>query len=122
VTSGPLAGPLAGPWIERLEAIAVGRAVVAVAGRRDTAEPAAARVHVIPTTLLDGKGVGWSLDGGAAICALAFAGDDLLIGGSDDGRLIAWTSPAGAWSPSSRWARRCDRSRSTAARRAATPV
>jgi ParB family chromosome partitioning protein len=79
-----------GPWVERLEAIAVGREIVAVAGRRDAAGEATSRVHVIPTTLLDGKGVGWSLDAGAAIHALGFAGDDLLLGGGDDGRLVAW--------------------------------
>jgi ParB family chromosome partitioning protein len=79
--------PLSGPWVERLEAIAVGREVVAVAGRRDAAGPA--RVHVVPTSLLDGKGAAWSLPAGACT-ALAFAGDDLLITGGDDGRLIAW--------------------------------
>jgi ParB family transcriptional regulator, chromosome partitioning protein len=85
-----------GPWVERPLAIAVGRKLVAVAGRRDTAGVAAARVHVVPTTMLDGKGAAWSLESGesrgagAAIHALAFAGDDLLFGGGDDGRLIAW--------------------------------
>ena len=91
--TGTQAGTLFGPWIERLEAIAAGRELIAVAGRRDAAEAAPARVHVIPATLLDGKGASWSLDpggAGAAVCALGFAGDDLLLGGSDDGRLIAW--------------------------------
>ena len=79
-----------GPWVERLEAIAVGRELVAVAGRRDVAGGASSRVHVIPTALLDGKGSGWSLEAGRAIHALAFAGDELLLGGGDDGQLIAW--------------------------------
>ena len=35
-----------GPWVERLEAIAVGRELVAVAGRRDAAGVSASRVHV----------------------------------------------------------------------------
>src|SRR6185503_4731503 len=84
-------GPWYGGWIERLEALAVGRDVVAVAGRRDAAGEPSSQVHVIPTTLLDGKGAGWSLDpGGGAVHALAFAGDELLLGGGDRGRLVAW--------------------------------
>ncbi|HMG24697.1 MAG TPA: HEAT repeat domain-containing protein [Kofleriaceae bacterium] len=79
-----------GPWVERLEAIAVGRELVAVAGRRDAAGVTASRVHVVPAGLLDGRGAAWSLDAGAAIAALGFAGDELLVGGGDDGRLIAW--------------------------------
>ncbi|TMQ05149.1 MAG: hypothetical protein E6J90_49755, partial [Deltaproteobacteria bacterium] len=82
-----------GPWVERLEAIAVGRERIAVAGRRDAAGTTASRVHVVPTAILDGKAAGWSLDpggAGGAICALGFAGDELLISGGEDGRLIAW--------------------------------
>jgi WD40 repeat protein len=79
-----------GPWIERLEAIAVSRELVAVAGRRDAVGVTTSRVHVVPITLLDGKGTGWSLDAGATVRALAFAGDDLLLSGGDDGRLLAW--------------------------------
>ena len=79
-----------GPWVERLLAIAVGRELVAVAGRRDAAGVTASHVHVVPATLQGGKGAGRSLDAGAAIWALAFAGDELLLGGGDDGRLIAW--------------------------------
>ncbi|MDQ3368919.1 MAG: hypothetical protein M3680_26135, partial [Myxococcota bacterium] len=81
---------ITGPWIERLEAIAVAREVVAVAGRRDAAGVVGSAVHVLPTTLLDGKGTGWSLPAGAAVRALAFAGDELLLSAGDDGRLIAW--------------------------------
>ncbi len=79
-----------GPWIERLDAIAVGREVVAVAGRRDGQGVATSQVHVIPTSLLDNKGEGWSLDGSCAIAALALVGDELLLAGGDDGKLVAW--------------------------------
>ena len=79
-----------GPWIERLEAIAVAREVVAVAGRRDAAGVTDGRVHVMPIALLDGKGAAWSLPAGSAVGALAFAGDELLLSGGDDGRIIAW--------------------------------
>ena len=85
---------LFGPWTERLEAIAVSQNLVAVAGFRDVAGgptgASASRVHVIPITLLDGKGTGWSLAAGAAVRALAFVGDGLLLSGGDDGRLNAW--------------------------------
>jgi len=79
-----------GPWAERLEAIAVAREVVATAGFRDAPGVTGSRAHVAPVSLLDGKGTGWSLDCGAAVRALAFAGDELLITGGDDGRVIAW--------------------------------
>ncbi|HEY5937068.1 MAG TPA: hypothetical protein VIU61_20600, partial [Kofleriaceae bacterium] len=79
-----------GPWIERLEAIAVAREAVAVAGRRDAAGVTDGRVHVMPVSLLDGKGAAWSLPAGSAVGALAFAGDGLLLSGGDDGRVIAW--------------------------------
>ncbi len=78
-----------GPWIERLEAIAVGRELIAVAGARDgqSLQHGDSRVHVLPVA--DGK-PGWSLPARAAVRALAFAGDELLLSGGDDGRLIAW--------------------------------
>lgn len=76
-----------GPWVERLEAVAVGRELVAVAGRRDAA--GAARVHVVPVAVVEGTGKAWSLAAGA-VGALAFAGDDLLLTGGDDGRVVAW--------------------------------
>lgn len=79
-----------GPWIERLAAIAVGRELVAVAGRRDAIGVTTAAVSVVPVGVLDGKGTGWSLDAGCAVAALAFAGDELLLAGGDDGRLVAW--------------------------------
>ena len=79
-----------GPWIERLEAIAVARELVAVGGRRDAAGVTTSSVQVIPVAWLDGKGTGWSLDARASVRALAFAGDELLLSGGDDGRLIAW--------------------------------
>lgn len=77
-----------GPWLERLEAIAVGRELIATSGWRDSSGQA--RAHVAPITLLDDKGAGWSLDTDAAVRALAFAGDELLLTGGDDGRVIAW--------------------------------
>jgi ParB family chromosome partitioning protein len=79
-----------GPWVERLEAIAVSNALVAASGFRDAAGITGSRAHVVPLTILDGKGTGWSLDCGAAVRALAFVGEDLLLTGGDDGRLIAW--------------------------------
>ncbi|MCW5805277.1 MAG: hypothetical protein KIT31_23105, partial [Deltaproteobacteria bacterium] len=79
-----------GTWTERLEAIAVGREVVAVGGRRDAAGVTSSAIHVFPTSLLEGKGTGWSLEAGTAIAALAFAGDELLFSGGDDGTLAAW--------------------------------
>ena len=78
-----------GPWVERLEAVAVARELVAVAGRRDAAGVISSHVHVIPTALLDGRApAGRPMR--AAIYALGFAGDELLLGGGDDGKLIAW--------------------------------
>ncbi|MEJ7598373.1 MAG: hypothetical protein WKG01_10720 [Kofleriaceae bacterium] len=79
-----------GPWIERLEAIAVARELVAVGGRRDAAGVTDGRVHVMPISMLDGKGAAWSLPAGTAIGALAFAGDELLLSGGEDGRVTAW--------------------------------
>ena len=84
-----------GPWVERLEAIATarmrdGRELVATAGWRDATGITGSRAHVFPATLLDGVGAGWSLDCKAAVRALVFAGDELLITGGDDGQLIAW--------------------------------
>jgi len=79
-----------GPWVERLEAIAVSNALIASAGFRDAVGVAGSRAHVVPLTVLDGKGTGWSLDCGAAVRALGFVGEDLLLSGGDDGRLIAW--------------------------------
>ncbi|HET9624278.1 MAG TPA: hypothetical protein VFP84_23050, partial [Kofleriaceae bacterium] len=90
-----LAGSLFGPWVERLEAIAVGRERIAVGGRRDVAGRAASYVHVVATTIVDGQGAAVSIEAGGAIRALAFAGDDLLIGGGDDGALIAWDVAGG---------------------------
>ncbi|MBA2539284.1 MAG: HEAT repeat domain-containing protein, partial [Deltaproteobacteria bacterium] len=79
-----------GPWIERLEAIAVGREVVAVAGKRDAAAVFTSQIHVLPTSLLEDKGAAWSLDATCPVFALAFAGDELLFAGGDDGTLVAW--------------------------------
>jgi ParB family chromosome partitioning protein len=79
-----------GTWIERLETIAAAREIVAVGGRRDATGVTTARVHVLPTSLLDDKGTGWALDSNAQVNAIAFAGDDLAITGGEDGRLLAW--------------------------------
>ncbi len=79
-----------GTWVERLEAVAIGREVVAVAGKRDAAAVFTSRVHVLPVSLLDDKGDAWALDATSAVLALAFAGDDLLLAGGDDGTLVAW--------------------------------
>ncbi|HEY6036677.1 MAG TPA: hypothetical protein VIV58_20510, partial [Kofleriaceae bacterium] len=100
-----------GPWVERLEAIAASNALIATAGFRDAAGIARSRAHVIPLSVLDGKGTGWSLDCGAAVRALCFVGEDLLLSGGDDGRLIAWDvtgqkPPKGIGSPDSSLAQR----------------
>jgi ParB family chromosome partitioning protein len=81
-----------GPWVERLAAIAIGRDRIAVGGRRDAAGVTASRISVVPAALLDGKAAAGSLEAGdaGAIAALAFAGDELLVGGGDGGRLVAW--------------------------------
>jgi ParB family chromosome partitioning protein len=81
-----------GPWLERLECIAAGRELVATGGWRDVAgvAPTAGRAHVVPVTLLDDKGAGWTLDTQAAVRAVAFVGDELLLTGGDDGRVHAW--------------------------------
>jgi len=83
---------LFGPWAERLAAIAVGRDRIAVGGRRDAPGVTGSRISVVPAAMLDGKAAAGSLDAGeaGAIAALAFAGDDLLLGGGDGGRLVAW--------------------------------
>ena len=81
---------LYGPWIEQLEAIAAGRELVAVAGAREAPGVADTHVHVFPVSLLDGKGAAWSLAHPAAVRALAFAGDELLLAGGDDGVLVGW--------------------------------
>jgi ParB family chromosome partitioning protein len=79
-----------GTWIERLETIAVGREVVAVAGKRDAAAVFTSRVHALPVSLLDDKGAAWALDATSPVFALAFAGDELLLAGDDAGTLVAW--------------------------------
>src|SRR4051794_29544288 len=81
-----------GPWIERLECIAAGRELIATGGWRDIAgaPQTAGRAHVVPNTLLDDKGAGWTLDTQAAVRAIAFAGDELVLTGADDGQLGAW--------------------------------
>ncbi|HSK03579.1 MAG TPA: hypothetical protein VK932_20145, partial [Kofleriaceae bacterium] len=86
-----------GNWIERLEAIAAGRELVAVAGRRDAAGAAdggaatpATHIHVFEASLLEGKGKSRSIEAGGAVAALAFAGGELLLSGGEDGALVAW--------------------------------
>ncbi|MCX5743441.1 MAG: HEAT repeat domain-containing protein, partial [Proteobacteria bacterium] len=81
---------LYGPQIERLEAIAAGRDLIAVAGRRDVKDVTETGIHVIPTTLLDGKGEGWTLPSPVAVHALVFAGDLLLLSGDEAGNVVAW--------------------------------
>src|SRR4051794_24981127 len=77
---------LFGPWIERLEVVAASRELVAVAGRRDAAGVADTRVHLLPPTL----DKPWSLPSSCAVYTLAFAGEELLLVGGDDGKLVAW--------------------------------
>src|ERR1051325_14359 len=77
-----------GTWAERLEAVAAGREIVAVAGRRDAIGVSTSSVHVFAKS--QKQMTAWSFDAGAAVTAIAFAGDALLLSGGDDGRLIAW--------------------------------
>ncbi|MEO8846532.1 MAG: HEAT repeat domain-containing protein [Kofleriaceae bacterium] len=81
---------LFGPWVERLEAIAVAQGTFAVGGFRDAAGVANSRVHIGTVASLEGKGSGWSIDHSTAVRALAYVGEDLLLTGGDDGRLTAW--------------------------------
>ncbi|MFN0246558.1 MAG: hypothetical protein ACKV2T_06595, partial [Kofleriaceae bacterium] len=81
-----------GVWAERLEAIAVGRELVAVAGRRDAGSVVASSAHMVPIASLDKPTSGWPCDAPAAIDALAFAGDALLLFGGDEGVLVACDS------------------------------
>ncbi len=87
-------------WIERLEALAVGRERIAVGGRRDVP---ASNIYVFSAGIIDeasassrlspeknDKGEPYGQEAGAAVSALAFAGDGLLLSGGDDGQLIAW--------------------------------
>ncbi len=78
-----------GPWTERLEAVAASRELVAVGGRRDAVGVVETRVHVFPP-VLDKPGVSWSLPSSCAVYALAFAGEELLLVGGDDGTIAAW--------------------------------
>jgi len=79
-----------GPWLERLEALAAGRELVATGGWRDAPGITAGSASVVPVSLLEDKGTGWSLDANGPVRALAFVGDELLIGGGDANKLVAW--------------------------------
>jgi ParB family chromosome partitioning protein len=83
-----------GAWAERLEAVAVGRELVAVAGRRDAGSVVASSAHMFPIASLDKPTSGWPCDAPAAINALVFAGDALLVFGGDEGVLVACDSSA----------------------------
>jgi len=81
-----------GAWAERLETIAVGRELVAVAGRRDAGAVVASSVHLLPIASLDKATAGWVCDSPASVTALAFAGDALLLFGGDEGAIVACDS------------------------------
>ena len=81
-----------GPQLERLEAVAAGRAGIAIGGRRDAASGSV--VHVLPPAILDGKGTPARIELDGPVHALAFAGDLLLVGQGDaqgtGGRITGW--------------------------------
>ena len=81
-----------GAWAERLETIAVGRELVAVAGRRDAGAVVASSVHLLPIASLDKATAGWVCDSPSSVNALAFAGDALLLFGGDEGAIVACDS------------------------------
>ena len=97
-----------GPQLERLEAVAVNRNVIAIGGTRDAAPTSS--VHVMPHAIFEGKGTPSELAIGGPVHALAFATDDLLLvghgAGAAGGRLTAGI-PRGR--PASR-SRSCSRS------------
>ena len=84
-----------GPWIERLEAIAVGREVVAIAGWRDAPGVATSpRARHSDRRSSRTRAPAGRSTATAPVRALAFAGDELLLTGGDDGRAASrGTSP-----------------------------
>jgi ParB family transcriptional regulator, chromosome partitioning protein len=89
-----------GPHVERLHAVAASpsRRLVAFGGARDVdrarASEIGSRVHVAALSKLEAASVAGA-DG--AVLALAFAGDDLLLGGLSNGTILGWdTSSVGA--------------------------
>ncbi|MBK9030614.1 MAG: HEAT repeat domain-containing protein [Myxococcales bacterium] len=75
-----------GPQLERLLAIAASTRAIAIGGRRDAAPEPAASVHLLPR----GKAKARTMAVGAAVHALAFVDDDLLLAGCGDGRVRGW--------------------------------
>ena len=80
-----------GPHVEQLFAVAgePSAQLLAVAGRRDTAQVEGSQVHV---TKLAGTEPLFSADVDAAACALAFVADKVLVAGTTTGELWAWDS------------------------------
>jgi ParB family chromosome partitioning protein len=88
-----------GPHVERLHAVAASpsRRLVAFGGARDVdrarADTIGSRVYVAALGKLDGACIA---EAGAAVLALAFAGDDLLVAGLANGAIVGWdTSTVG---------------------------
>ncbi|MEM7677029.1 MAG: hypothetical protein AAF449_13580, partial [Myxococcota bacterium] len=80
-----------GPHLERLDAVAASNGFVAIGGARDTPS-AASQIH-----LFNRRGEHRaSIDVNASVCALTFVFDDILIAGTDDGRLIGTAITDGA--------------------------
>src|SRR5262245_1966648 len=72
-----------GPWLERLDAVAVSRKQIAVGGKRDAAPGSA--LHLVPLAYPQGKGTPDSIPLRGPVHALAFATDDLIVIGHAGG-------------------------------------
>ncbi len=75
------------PHIERLLAVAASGKLLAVGGRRDAAGVTDSSVHLLQLPKLNAR---FSAPLDAAVSALAFGGDDLLLAGTVNGDLAIW--------------------------------
>ena len=75
------------PHIERLLAVAASGKFLAVGGRRDAAGVTDSSVHLLQLPKLNAR---FSAPLAAAVSALAFGGDDLLLAGTVNGDLAIW--------------------------------
>lgn len=92
-----MAAPKFAPHVERLRAVAGSRSgrLLAMGGAREAEGLAASTVHVLSASKLKAQA---ALAADAAVSALCFLDDDLLIAGTEDGSLLGWD--AGAEQPS----------------------
>ena len=76
-----------GPHVERLHAVAASGKLLAIGGRRDAVDVTESSVHLLQLPKLT---VRFSAPLDAAVSALAFCGDDLLLAGTAKGDLAIW--------------------------------